>query len=267
MGISENFLTEQLAKLKSELTATLNAGIQEVKDSLSSDISKLRLELETSKTDLKKDFDERITALETKLDNEVTKLTLDLNTRENSLKQIIEERFNKLSTDHNALLARIVKNEDHGRKLNLVLRGVAMEEDQPIETAVNNFFTQMLDIPLNTVNEFRYRAVHPLGKPKPNKPQPIIVAFCKQNHRDLVMRSAYKLKGYDEMSIRPNYSKETSMVRDNLMQTRRQLLTAGYKARVTEKKYYPVLEILDERSKQWTNYVERDVDEPVAGGV
>ena len=36
MGISENFLAEQLHKLKSKLTATVQFGIKEVKDSLSS---------------------------------------------------------------------------------------------------------------------------------------------------------------------------------------------------------------------------------------
>ena len=260
MGISENFLTEQLAKLKTDLTATLNAGIKEVKDSLSSDIAQLRKDLESSKTELENKFETKISELETKLQREITRLTAELAEKEKSINELVEVRFNKLATDHNALLTRVIRNEDHGRKLNLILRGVVVEKDQPVEDAVSDFFIRQLKIPPTTVQEFRYRNIHPLGKGKPNKPPPIIVAFCNQNNRDLVMRSAHKLKGFDDLSIRPNYSKETSMVRDKLMQTRRQLITAGYKARVSEKKYCPVLEILDDKTKQWINYVDSDDD-------
>ena len=130
---------------------------------------------------------------------------------------------------------------------------------QSPEQCVNQFFVNTLQIPRETVDQFTYRNVHLLGKPKPYAIQPIICAFTKQPDRDLVMRNAHKLKGLEELSIRPNYCKETSIVRDNLMITHKQLKSAGYKARVTEKKYYPVLQICDEGG-HWKEYKERDAD-------
>ena len=254
-GISEAFFKQQMDILRNEITTNI-AGLQ---TSLTNEIKKLREDSQNARNALESKFEERISKLETKLDNEVFKLNQSLNAKEDALMELIQENYAKLTKDHEELKKRVVFNEDHGRRLNLVIGGLQIPKVQSPEQCVNQFFINTLQIPRETVDTFTYRAVHQLGKPKPYTIQPIICAFNKQHHRDLVMRNAHKLKGLEEMSIRPNYSKETSIVRDNLMITRKQLKTAGYTVRVTEKKYYPVLQILDEGG-QWKEYKETDAD-------
>ena len=254
-GISEAFFKEQMDLLRNEISTNI-AGL---KTSLTAEIMKLREDAKDARDALETKMEDRITKLENRLDDEVTKLNDTLNAKEDSLMELIQENYTKLNKDYQELKKRVVFNEDHGRRLNLVIGGSVVPKVQSPEQCVNQFFINTLQIPRETVDQFTYRAVHHLGKPKQYTIQPIICAFTKQQHRDLVMRNAYRLKDFEQLSIRPNYSKETSIVRDNLMVTRKQLKTAGYKVRVTEKKYYPVLQIC-ENGGQWTEYKERDAD-------
>ena len=207
-----------------------------------------------------KDVEKRISKLENKLEADVLKLNTLMNNKEDAMMELIQGNYAKLNKHHQELHKRVIFNEDHGRRLNVVIGGLQVPKVQSPEQCVNQFFINTLKIPRETVDQFSYRAVHPLGKPKPYTIQPIICAFNKQQHRDLVMRNAHMLKGLEELSIRPNYSKETSIVRDNLMITRKQLKSSGYRVRVTEKKYYPVLQILDDGG-QWKEYKPEDVDD------
>ena len=265
-AVTEEILAQQLAKLKVELNASLEASLKQISESVAKDIKKfrddLRKEFTESQTALESRYNAKLEELERKfeqnLKDETLKINLEIESKETALTKLINERCKEQSDRYDLLLKRVVQNEDHGRRLNLIIGGVKIHDDQTAENAIHQFFATKLDINRDVLNRFTYRGVHVLGKPKNNQIQPIIVAFQKQSHRDLIMQNAYKLKGFDDLFIRPNYSKETSLVRDGLMKTRRQLLTAGYKASVTERRYQPVLEILDEHTQQWKRQTDGD---------
>ena len=258
MGISEQFVVDQLEKLK----ASMLANITECKTSLQDDLKNMKKELQNEIAQSKTEINARITNLETtfneKLSKEVSRVERLISEKEKSLLNQIQDinaKYDTLKSDHEQLLKRVVSNEDHGRRLNLIFKGLKAEKDESAEDAVKNFFSETLGIPVLTVNQFNFRAVHKLGKYQSGKTQSIICAFTRQDQRDLVMRNANNLKGLDHLSIVPNYSKETLKVRDELMMKRKTLKAAGYVVRVAERNYYPALQVRKDDGR-WETYVE-----------
>ena len=118
-GISEAFFKEQMDLLRNEISTNI-AGL---KTSLTAEIMKLREDAKDARDALETKMEDRITKLENRLDDEVTKLNDTLNAKEDSLMELIQENYTKLNKDYQELKKRVVFNEDHGRRLNLVIGG------------------------------------------------------------------------------------------------------------------------------------------------
>lgn len=150
------------------------------------------------------------------LEKENEQLRSDLRATDTRLKKC-EELLEKSQT-------RIIENESHGRRLNLILGNVPESNNENIRHVINNVFIDNLKIHPERVESFIFRDAHRLGKSKEanppipgvTKPRNIIMAFICQEDRNFVLSQARNLKG-SNISLRVDLVKEYAMIRDNLL--------------------------------------------------
>ena len=164
----------------------------------------------------------------------------------------LESENQKLKADLEIWCKRIIDNEDRSRRLNLVIDGIMLPEGRSYTKTVNQFFIDTMEVPSEIVEDFRYRAVHPLGPVQGNGTGKLIVAFTNQDERDMILSKASILKG-KPISVKPNYSRETAKHKDNLMVLRKTLISQHKAARVIEHKYYPTLQVKGGNGR-WKEY-------------
>ena len=165
--------------------------------------------------------DKKISDLESKN----KRLEDDLLAANNQLK-MCRESLNKAET-------RIIENESHGRRLNLVFGKVPESKDENIRETINKVLIENLKIPQERAEGFLLRDIHRLGKSKStlntasgvdtNKPRNIIVSFLMQQDRNYVYSQAKNLKG-SVISMRPDLVKEMALIRDDLLLQRQTIL-------------------------------------------
>ena len=165
--------------------------------------------------------DKKISDLESKN----KRLEDDLLAANNQLK-MCRESLNKAET-------RIIENESHGRRLDLVFGKVPESKDENIRETINKVLIENLKIPQERAEGFLLRDIHRLGKSKStlntasgvdaNKPRNIIVSFLMQQDRNYVYSQAKNLKG-SVISMRPDLVKEMALIRDDLLLQRQTIL-------------------------------------------
>ena len=156
----------------------------------------------------------------------------------------------KLQVDENEKM--ILNQEAHSRRRNVIINGLHEQDGEEIGQVIREFFTDKLKIPEGDVSNFLYRDFHRLprsNKAPPTSAKPIIVAFIKQNDRNLVMRKAYELKG-TTISIKSDLPKHLNELRSEMLKerTRRKEANPDIAVRVSEKMYKPVLQVEESRS-------------------
>ena len=142
---------------------------------------------------------------------------------------------------------KVLENESHSRRLNLIFSNVPESKDENIRETLNRIFIDNLGIASETANSFLLRDAHRLGKSNANvinpKPRNIILAFLQQSDRNYVYGLARKLKGTN-ISMKVDLIQEYAKIRDNLLIHRREILNFNKKAfvQLTYKSYnHPVL--------------------------
>ena len=96
----------------------------------------MREELVKGQKDIKNDFQTKLTDLEAKFDtilielenrcennlkDEIFKIKLDIESKEFAITKVINDRCKEIADNHNVLPKRIVQNEDHGRRFNIIV--------------------------------------------------------------------------------------------------------------------------------------------------
>ena len=163
---------------------------------------------------------------------------------------------------------RVIEQEGHSRRKNIIINGVPDPEDgetEDTEAVARKFLEQKLK--LEDAGSYILRDCHRLGVPKKqdgtprNLPKPIILAFVCQKNRNEVMRKAFELKG-TAFSIKSDLPKELNDIRSKMLKYRSEMKTKqpGLKIRVTERGYKPVLQraeglIPNTTRTKWVNMV------------
>ncbi|MCH2241998.1 MAG: hypothetical protein MK041_08695 [Aquabacterium sp.] len=140
--------------------------------------------------------------------------------------------------------------EGHSRRLNLIVNGMEHTENENTEEVARDFLVNDMQIPPEEVAGLLFRDVHRLPKAKnrdgtenEDAKKPIIMAFLKQQDRNMVMRKAFKLKNTD-FSIKSDLPKALNELRGLMLKERKRLKETNPqgKYRVSEKGYKPVLQ-------------------------
>ena len=141
-----------------------------------------------------------------------SKLKNDILELQTKCENLIEEN-QKLSSEMQIFKHRVIEQEDRGRRLNVIIDGIADPEEGEFEESVNNFFIEELRIDRDKVQSFSYRYIHPLGKRTKENTRKMIVAFTDQRDCDLILNQAPLLKD-SNFSLKANYSPETAKLKD-----------------------------------------------------
>ena len=141
---------------------------------------------------------------------------------------------------------KIVSQEGHSRRKNVIINGKKEEKDEVAENVVREFFINDMKIDRDTVSRYIFRDLHRLPKSKKAKaeaPRPLIVAFVCQKDRNEVMRNAFNLKDSNQ-SIKSDLPKTLNELRGKMLAERIKLKAAdpNTQYRVAEKSYKPVLQ-------------------------
>ena len=174
----------------------------------------------------------------------------------------------ELKVDLNKNAERVIEQEGHSRRKNVIINGVpdpADGETEDTESEARKFLKQNLK--LDNADSYILRDCHRLGAPKKqdgtprNLPKPIIMAFVCQKDRNEVMRKAFELKG-TPFSIKSDLPKELNDIRSKMLKYRGDMKNEqpGLKIRVTERGYKPVLQrgeglIPNTTRTKWVNMV------------
>jgi hypothetical protein len=181
------------------------------------------------------------------LDAEVkTKLLPDLKSAMNTNLDRVKASLT-VKVDGNS--TKIVDQEAHSRRRNVIISGKAERDGEDIEQVVENFLTRDLKLSEDAVKQYLFRDMHRLPKsPKAPAaaPKPIIVAFIRQKDRNAVMRKAFELKD-SGISIKTDLPKVLNDHRSALLTERKRLKEQNPtgKYRVTERGYKPILQKSD----------------------
>ena len=222
------------------------------KDEIISEVNAVKTELSKEIKELRDSLDEKVKEEVLKAVNHSTcKLKNDILELQTKCAHLSEEN-QKLSHEMKIFKERVIEQEDRGRRLNLIIDGIADPEEGNFEESVSDFFIEKLSIDRDKVQSFNYRNIHPLGKKTQDNTRKMIVAFTDQRDRDFILNKAPLLKGSD-FSIRANYSPETAKMKDQLMKTRRTLLNDRKQARIVEQKYKPILQVKNANGR-WEQY-------------
>ena len=153
------------------------------------------------------------------LQDENKQLKKDLNAANLKLGEV-EVTLEKVNT-------KVLENESHSRRLNLIFSNVPESRDENIRETLNRIFIDNLGIAPETAHGFLLRDAHRLGKSNSSvinpKPRNIILAFVQQSDRNYVYSQARKLKG-SNISMRVDLIQEYAKIRDNLLVHRREIL-------------------------------------------
>ena len=163
----------------------------------------------------------------------------------------VDINLTQVKTD---LLVAVKENKDqltdmegHSRRKNIIINGIPYTEREDVETLVRTFFSDKLEIEPLVLKEMLFRDTHRLKAHKlPDGrvlEKPIIVAFISQKHRNLVMRSAFKLEGTD-ISMKTDLPKPLNDLRNRMLKERRRLKTENpnKRYRISEVGYRPILQ-------------------------
>ena len=218
-------------------------------------ISALR---ETTENKFKHISDE-LASIKTSLESRMTvqeETTKDLTNRI----KVLEADYKELKVSHDNtskqlidLKDRVLNNESHNRRLNLVFGNIPESDNENVRESINKVLIENLKIPEDTARGFLMRDLHRLGRVKNNdesnvnnaliKPRNIITAFILQEDRNLVYSKARNLK-WSSITMRVDLTKEYAKIRDNLMVHRRSILNFNDKAfvKLSYRQYnHPVL--------------------------
>ena len=162
-----------------------------------------------------------------KLESDVKNLSSQLKTTNEKLTNC-EKALEKVNS-------RVIENESHSRRLNLIFGKVPESKDEDIRKTLNKIFIENLKVPREQAEGFLIRDAHRLGKSttdNPNgvpKPRNIIVAFLNQGDRNFVFSQARNLQG-SNISMRVDLCHEYAQKRDALLVHRREILKINKKA-------------------------------------
>ena len=197
----------------SGLRQTTESKFKELSEELSSIKASMESRL-TIQEDTTKDLTNRIKVLESDL--HALKVS-----HENDSKKLVE------------LQDRVLNNESHNRRLNLVFGNIPESDNENVRESINRVLIENLKIPEDKAKGFLMRDLHRLGRVKNNdeanvnnalvKPRNIITAFVLQEDRNFVYSRAKNLKG-SNITMRVDLTKEHAKKRDNLMVHRRNII-------------------------------------------
>ena len=204
-------------------------------------ITALRTSTETQFKNIKEELSSIQSSLDSRLkvqEETVENLKGRVSTLEDELKTL------KASNEKNAkqLLEfqnRVINNESHNRRLNLIFGNIPESDDENPRESVNKVLIENLKIPEEKVNGMLMRDVHRLGRTRNKddsnannaltKPRNLIAAFIVQEDRNLVYSKARNLKG-SNITMRVDLTKEHAATRDQLMMKRRTILNFNQRA-------------------------------------
>lgn len=221
-----------LENFKTDITSNLSLKIDEMKNEIKNQFNVFTASV------LKKidGQDESIRKLEA--ENKVMKEKLD------SVIEINKHQEAKLSKIEN----RLIENEAHQRRNNLIFHNIEEETDEDVERKVCKVFIDDLHLNAERVNRFTFRDIHRLGRFKKSEgdtrahPRAIIVAFLDQRDRNLVYSRGKQLSG-SKISMRVDLPFEYSKERESLLTVRKSIKNINSKkvAILTYRSYKPVL--------------------------
>lgn len=213
-------LNNKLDNVNSQLTTKLTSFINQVTERCDTQDKKIgELELKCKKTN------EELSVCQTNLKN-------------------VKEKINKVEE-------RVLANEGHNRRLNLIFQNVEETADENIMDTLKQVMINKLKIPKETVLKFLVRDVHRLGRFKRNnsenvdqikKHRAIIIAFVLQDQRNLVFQHAKNLAG-SNISLKVDLPAEWSKEREYLLVQRKRIKdhNKNLLAIITYKTYRPIL--------------------------
>ena len=216
--------------------------------------------IQTTKEELKNEFKSQISALKQEF-NEA------LQAHDERL-DAVEKKNEELQTMLDKVLERCSKQDDeikklkingndrdaHSRRNNLIFSGIAeLPNETKFQTRelLEQVMVENMEIDPTVVRSFIYRDLHRLHPikaraPNDNRPQPtsrsIIVAFIRQDDRNLVFRLASKL-GNSGISVRADLPAHLMEERNNLLLLRKGIKEVDKKklAILQYRNYKPVL--------------------------
>ena len=256
MVITAEYVSKQIEELQKTMENKFSSLEMKI-TSVQQDIANLRTNVENHKVEIQNQIDTHKKEIQATITKQVAEAVAEATEQLRSDYAEMERNYELLKSDHQKMLKRSIDAEDRSRRLNMVIRGLKEEDDTPPEKLVSDFFAEKLNVPSEVVKSFQFRNIHFLGKPQQNKDRSIIVAFLKQTDRNYIMRRGYLLKD-SNITMKSNYSPETTAVKDNLMMIRKKLNNdgSGRRFRVVDIKYYPTLQMETAKGK-WSNYTPR----------
>ena len=233
-------------------TVTLDQILNAVKES-NKDIKLLNEKLDNVNTELTTQLTNFIHQVTQRCDNQDKKIVeLEENFKKTKEElRICQMNLKNTNDKMNRVEERVISNEGHQRRLNLIFQNVKESVDENIIQKINHVMTNLLKIPIETVKKFIYRDVHRLGRNRNNnsesgqprnKNRAIIIAFVLQEDRNLVFNHAKNLAG-TEVSLKVDLPAEWSKEREQLLIKRRTIkdFNNDLVAIIKYKAYRPIL--------------------------
>ena len=243
-------------------------------------IAALRKSTETQFKNLKEELSSIQTSLDSRLkiqEETVQNLKERVSTLESELKDL-KASHEKSSKQLSEFKDRVINNESHNRRLNLIFGNIPEYDGENVRESVNKVLIENLKLPEDQVQSMMMRDVHRLGRTQNKdesnvnnalvKPRNVIAAFISQDDRNLVYSKARNLSG-SNITMRVDLTKEHAVIRDQLMIKRRTILNFNQQAfvKISYRQYNrPFLLVkYDNRVVEWNDGMQLEKLENVNG--
>ena len=187
--ISIRALLEKMDKKLEDRFQRLESKLASKFDSLQEDVRTVREEVADSKIKFKE--------LDTKVSDIIKSVEFSSKTCEEKDKKqtaALREMKEELECKVKALENKLLLQEKHDRKYNLLFYGIPEEQNEDIEDKLKNLFVDDLKLDYTRVNNMYFAHGHRIPSKTPG-PKPIILRFSQYSDRDLVLSNAYQLAG------------------------------------------------------------------------
>ena len=198
----EQITLESLTKMVKEGFDGIDRSMKDIESKLevTANLLENRLEALTARVEVVGGNYATLTEKVDTLEKEVvdnTKVTTATVTENSGMIQILHDTIKDLQTQINVLVSKDEAKEQHGRKMNLWLYGVA--EDKKGENTWEVFFAfcqEILGFSPEAMEPWLIRNIHRVGNPK-NADRPIIIAFVSWPDRQTVLKAGAMLSRYN----------------------------------------------------------------------
>lgn len=223
---------------------------KELKDLLSTLITKVEDNLGGRLTSLEAMFNEKMIEVETRvgeLDDRVSEIEKDT------------EKIAHLESKITELKDYIMNQEARSRKYNLLVYGIPKQEkENPLEV-LNQFLQNDLQMEKAVVDSLIIQNAHriprnPDNRYKETAPEAIIVKFACLKDRNIILARVHEVKLPKGKSVRTDLPGPLKKMRAQLAQKAYQLRKEGLKTRIIEKPTSVELQVRRATDNRWSRY-------------